>query len=112
VAVSSLPVPLLVIVTVAPFTTSLLGFATVPPIAPVVVDWAHAAAQNAKTSTGVKQNLRNLLITGELLREISIIETLMRTTHRALICLRLPKNLGTAAYEGLTAKKCRTRFLS
>src|SRR5437588_6769505 len=55
---------------VAPATTSLLGFETVPLIAPVTVDWAIAlSAQIARSTKVAKQNRRVLHITGELLRK-------------------------------------------
>src|SRR4030095_12821260 len=97
VAVSSLPVSLFLTVTVAPGTTAPLGSVTEPPTAPVTVPCAQATAQNAKMSTEVKPNLRNLLITGELLREISIVETLQRATHRAPIVVKLPNTFWTAS---------------
>src|SRR5438874_13074985 len=84
VAVASLLVPLFFAATVAPATTSLLGLVTVPLIAPVVVDCAIALIpQNAVTSREAKQKRRNLLITGELLKEIRIVENVLRASHRA-----------------------------
>jgi len=71
-------------VMVAPAITSLLGFETVPLIAPVTVDWAIAlSAQIARRTKLAKQNRRVLHITGELLKEIKIVETKLRTSHRA-----------------------------
>ena len=67
-------VPLFLTVTAAPTTTSLFGFVTEPFIAPVVVDWAIAlSAQTASTKREAKQKRRYLLISGELLKEISIV---------------------------------------
>src|SRR5688572_29314614 len=56
-AVSSLFVPVLRTVIVAPGTTSLLGLVTTPPIAPVVVDCANATALRAKTNTLTNRTL-------------------------------------------------------
>src|SRR5882672_9437512 len=56
VAKASLLVPLFLAVTVAPATTSLLGFTTVPLIAPVVVDWAITlSAHDAKINRLTKK---------------------------------------------------------
>src|SRR5258708_8642927 len=84
VAVASLFVSLFLTVTVAPVTTSLLGFVTVPFMAPVVVDCAIALSAHIAMSTSeVIQNRRDLNISGELLREIRIVETNLRASHRA-----------------------------
>src|SRR6266571_1992777 len=84
VAEASLLVPLFFAETVAPATTSLLGLVTVPLIAPVVVDCPSAlTAQNAATSREAKQKRRVLVITGELLKEIRIVDTVMHPSHRA-----------------------------
>src|SRR6266571_4714048 len=84
VALASLLVPLFFAVMVAPATTSLLGFVTVPAMPPVTVPWASAAAQNAATSREAKQKRRVLVITGELLRKVRFVETIVRASHRAL----------------------------
>src|SRR5437667_4884065 len=72
VAVASLFVPLFLTLTVAPDTTSLFGFVTVPFIAPVVVDCASTLnAHIANTTREAKQKRRDLYISGELLKEKS-----------------------------------------
>src|SRR5437660_8406581 len=70
VSVASLFVSLFLTVTVAPATTSLFGFLTVPVMAPWVFDCAIALnAQNASTISAAKLKLKILRISGELLRE-------------------------------------------
>src|SRR5690349_2615328 len=54
-------------VTEAPGTTSLLGFVTTPPIAPVVVDCAKAIAQTASTRRLAKVNFKVFSILGNSL---------------------------------------------
>src|SRR5205814_1486146 len=66
VADSSLFVSIFFTDTEAPATTSLFGLVTTPPIAPVVVDCAKAAAQRTTTSTPAKKNFMSFDI-GELL---------------------------------------------
>jgi len=62
----------------------LFGFVTEPFIAPVVFDWAIALSAQIATSTKLaKQNRRALHITGELLKEIKIVETKLRAIRRA-----------------------------
>src|SRR5713226_9703535 len=74
VAVVSLFVPLFLTVIVAPVTTSLFGFVTLPFIAPVVFDWAIAlSAQTASTKREARLKRRDLYISGELLRKIRIV---------------------------------------
>src|SRR6185295_1875061 len=69
VAVSSLFVSTFLTVTEAPATTSLFGFVTTPPIAPVVVDCAKAIAQRAITSRPAKQNFIIFCILGNSLQK-------------------------------------------
>src|SRR5258708_4550472 len=57
VAVASVFVPLFLAVIVAPVTTSLFGFVTVPFIAPVVVDWA--VALSAHIATRAREAIQN-----------------------------------------------------
>src|ERR1041384_1586161 len=84
VAMSSLLVPAFLTDTVAPGTTSLFGFITVPPIAPVVVLCAMALRANAKTiSNEPKLNRTNLVITGELLNRNQFVLNLVRASRRA-----------------------------
>ena len=54
---SSLFVPMFLTVTAAPATTSLLGFVTTPPIAPVSVDCANCAQRTAPEQTRAKRKL-------------------------------------------------------
>jgi hypothetical protein len=64
VAVSSLFVPLFFTVTAAPGTTSLFGFVTTPPIAPVVVDCAKATALKLSTNKHKRTTFGVLSIRG------------------------------------------------
>src|SRR5207244_11633503 len=79
------PVAGFVTVTVAPGTSSPAGFLTVPTICPVLAcDCARAtSAQVEMTSREAKENRRDLHWTGELLKEISIVETKLRASRRA-----------------------------
>ncbi|PYS28672.1 MAG: hypothetical protein DMF75_18450 [Acidobacteria bacterium] len=91
----------------------MLGFETVPFIAPVTVDWAIAlSAQIARSTKVAKQNRRVLHITGELLKEIKIVEIKLRTSHRAQILPKNPRTFWIACSEGKTGNKRKRQFLS
>src|SRR5438094_7462313 len=113
VALASLLVPVFLAVMVAPAITSLLGFETVPFIAPVTVDWAIALSAQIATSTKVaKQNRRVLHITGELLKEIKIVETKLRANRRAQTLPKNPRTFWIACSDEKTGNKRRWQFLS
>src|ERR1700752_25529 len=67
VALSSLFVSTFRTVTAAPGTTSLFGFVTTPPTAPVVVDCAIATALNPSTTKNTKESLTIFDIPGNSL---------------------------------------------
>src|SRR6266496_556809 len=113
VAVTSLFVPLFLAATAAPATTSLLGFMTVPFIAPVVVDCAIALrAQVRTTKSEAKQNRRDLDMTGELLKIFSnVVDHFARERSGAELTETF-ENALSCWFRRIAVNNCRRRFLS